>query len=434
MIYPRDALSPVIPFLERKEFISISGPRQSGKTTLLKMIGAHLHGELKIDRRLITLITFEDRRLLAQFERDPVAFVQSYAPSGIDGILYLMIDEFQYARDGGQKLKLIFDTCENIKILITGSSSLDLKAQVGRFMVGRIVSFTLCPFNFGEYLSTKSERLETAYRGKSGQLWQWLEGRGAFPGERGLDIFHQELQPLYEDYCIWGGYPAVVLAGSPLERRKIFSEILNSFILKDIKTLLELATDRSLLRLSQYLAAQAGNIVVYRSLSEASNLDFRNVKKHLEILKETFVCREVRPFFTSRQRELSKNPKIYFLDNGFRNSLMEAMQGLEMRPDAGAIIENTVFIRLNQLHNGLGKINFWRTKAGAEVDFVLHLEGQLLPVEVKYSLFKSETIPRGLVSFIGSFRPRRAVVLTRSFWGIRKIDETETTFIPAYYL
>ncbi len=97
---------------------------------------------------------------------------------------------------------------------------------------------------------------------------------------------------------------------------------------------------------------QAGNIVVYQNLGQASRLDYRQTRNHLNILAETFICTEVKPFFRNRQKELSKNPKIFFYDKGFRNSLMENMNSLDKRPDSGSIIENTVFIRLNKKKEG----------------------------------------------------------------------------------
>ncbi|MEO0205341.1 MAG: DUF4143 domain-containing protein, partial [candidate division WOR-3 bacterium] len=186
--------------------------------------------------------------------------------------------------------------------------------------------------------------------------------------------------------------------------------------------------------LSQYLATQIGNILVYQNLSQTTGLDYRNLKRHLNILKETFVCQETKPFFRNRQKELTKNPKIYFIDMGFRNSLVENFNGLDKRNDAGVMIENTIFIRLNEIFQGIEKINFWRTKVGAEVDFVVHRQGSILPIEVKYSNFETEKVSRGLISFINSFKPETAVVLTKNFWGQKKVNKTVIYFVPIYYL
>jgi len=434
MVYNRDLMARIRPFLKRKEFISIVGPRQSGKTTFLEILRENLQNELKVKKNLISLITFEDRRLLNQFETDPMAFIYSYLPQERISTFYLMIDEFQYAEDGGQKLKLVYDTVKNIKVIITGSSSLEIKAKVSKFMVGRILNFYLFPFNFGEYLSTKDSRLELLYRKNNKNALSWLfEGKMSRIKE-GTDLFHEELIPHFEDFCLWGGYPAVVLSQTRTERMKILADIYNNYILKDIKTLLELATENNLYLLSQFLATQTGNIVNYQNLGQASRLNFRQLKKHLRILMETFVCQEVRPFFRNPKKELSKNPKIYFFDLGFRNNLMENWNSLNKRPDAGAIIENNVFLRLNDLCEGQGKVHFWRTKAGAEVDFIFQAGTRAVPIEVKYSSFSKAGVSRSQASFIESFKPEYGAVLTKNYWGRMKKNNSTIFFIPVYYL
>jgi len=434
MLIPRHLIQEIAPYIKRDEFLSIIGPRQSGKTVFLEILKQYILEELKVEERAVCVITFEDRKLLMEFETDPVSFIKSYIPDGHQGKTYLMIDEFQYAQDGGQKLKLIYDTIKGIKIIITGSSSLDIKAGVGKYMVGRILNFHLYPFNFGEYLTANNQRLEKAYTAHNGEIIDYLLNGRKMSLKKGQDLMHSEFVEEYEKYSIWGGYPASVLTGQEEERRKVLSAIYSNYILKDIKTLLELTTEKNLFLLSQYLAVQIGNIVVYQNLGQVSGLEYRKLKKHISILEETFICHEVKPFFKNRQKELSKNPKIYFLDMGFRNSLMENMNGLEKRSDAGAIIENTCFIRLNELCESANRINFWRTKAGAEVDFILNVADGIIPIEVKYSSLSGEKLSRGFLSFVDTFKPPRAVVMTKDFWGRAKRAKTEILFLPVYYL
>jgi hypothetical protein len=434
MIYPRDLLNKIEPFLLRKEFISIVGPRQSGKTTFLEIIKTYLSEKFRVKKELISSLTFEDRRLLAQFEADPVSFINSYRPGENASKFFLLIDEFQYAREGGQRLKFIYDTVKNIKIIVTGSSSLEIKARVAKYMVGRILSFYLYPFNFGEYLQTRDGRLQKLYKQNNEKIIAWLFQGKPLRIKSREDIFLEEMIRHYEDFCIWGGYPEVTLSRNHPERVKILGDIYNNYILKDIKTLLELATENNLYLLSQVLATQVGNIINYQNLGQASHLNYRQLKKHLHILKETFICQEIKPFFKNRQKELSKNPKIYFHDLGFRNNLLENMNRLRNHPDAGAIIENAVYIRLNELCEGQQKLNFWRTKTGAEVDFVLQIKGQPMPLEVKYSTYSKEQLSRSLASFIESFKPEFAGVLTKNYWGSMEKNKTRILFIPVYYL
>ncbi|MBI4431460.1 MAG: ATP-binding protein [Candidatus Omnitrophica bacterium] len=436
-IIHRDLLEKIESYIQRKEFIAIVGPRQAGKTTFIDILGAHISKIASVHKRAIQKVTFEDRRLLQQFEKDPVLFTRSLFDPSIPagGKKYLFIDEFQYARQGGQKLKLLYDTESSIKIFVTGSSSLDLRAQVGKFMVGRIFTFHLYPFSFHEYLRAKDSRLAGLYEEKNNQLLRWLRGTKAKESpHRGQDAFAGEINGHYEDYCTWGGYPEVVLTTAVDERRKVIASILNNYILKDIKGLLELATDRNLLLLAQYLATHIGRLVTYQNLGQACGLNYRSLKKHMQVLCETYVAREIRPFFRNRQKELSKNPKIYFLDMGFRNGLMENMSGFENRPDLGAIVENAVWIKLIDILEDAGKINFWRTKAGAEVDFVIEREGKITPVEVKFSSFPEARVPRSFVNFVDAFRPERGLILTKDFWGITRKNGCRILFAPACYL
>lgn len=434
-IIERELMFKIKPFLERKEFISIIGPRQAGKTTFLDLVKDYLIKNLNITKEYIFYITFEDRKLLNQFESDAKIFINSYlslVPK--DETLFLMIDEFQYAKDGGQKLKLIYDTMPNVKIFITGSSSLDIKANVGKFMVGRILNFNLYLFNFREYLSAKDERLEKIYIETNEKIKKMIFEEQIFEPKNGEDIFYGEFKNLFEDFAVWGGYPQIVLTQNEIERKKILSEIYNNYVLKDIKTLLELATERNLFLLSEHLAAQTGNILVYQNLSKVSGLDYRNLKKHLNILYETFVCKELRPFYQNKIKELSKSPKIFFMDNGFRNNLVENTGELNKRQDSGALVENVVFTRLNELMDGEEKLNFWRTKSGAEVDFILRAKEEIIPIEVKFSDFSAPQVSKSFMSFIYDYSPKRGFILTKNYFGFLKKGNCDIIFIPVYYL
>ena len=230
MSIERDVVERVKLYLKRKEFIAITGPRQCGKTTLLEILKEYLLTAAKVQKENIHLVTFEDRRLLSQFEDDPVAFVQSFIGGENRKTKYLTIDEFQYAEEGGQKLKLIYDTVKNVKIIITGSSSLEIKAQVGKYMVGRILSFNLCPFNFHEYLRSKDSRLEQIYSAGAEITGKWLAGK-KIDVKNKEDSFSNELLRHYEQYCGWGGYPAGALAKNNEEKTKNLRELYNKYVL-----------------------------------------------------------------------------------------------------------------------------------------------------------------------------------------------------------
>ena len=288
-----------------------------------------------------------------------------------------------------------------------------------------MLKFLLYAFSFREFLSAKDDK-----------LFKMLDKR--FPNILASNIkeknfFGQEinarLKKYFEEYLVFGGYPAVVLAKTQQEKIKILQGILENYLLREIKALLNLKTQRELLKIAEFLAAQIGNLLNYRELSNASGLKYQEVLKHLDILENTFIINLLKPFYKNPRTELVKTPKIYFLDSGLRNYLLADFKKLEQRNDIGALVENFVFSRLQK--EKLAKINFWRTKSKAEIDFVLQKQGEIIPIEVKYSLAPS--IGKSFYSFVEKFSPKRGYILTNEFVGIQKIKNTKIYFLPAYY-
>lgn len=404
------------PFLKRKEALSIIGPRQVGKTTFIK----YLEAKLKEKKKKVRFFTFERRVDLELFEENIDDFKNL-----ISQYEYVIIDEFQYAKNGGQKLKYLYDTTE-IKFIISGSSSLDLTFQTGKYMVGRILEFRLNPFSFREYLSYKNQELYNLLEGKikSANILDFNIKDGF--GQQINDSLNKEL----EDYIIYGAYPAVVLSKTKIEKEKVLKGILEKYLLKDIKGLLNLATEDEIVKLSKFLALQIGNIIKYKELSNSSGLSYKEVLKHLNILENTFIIKLIRPFFTNRRLELTKNPKNYFIDLGMRNSLLSDFRNLDSRNDLGGLMENYAF-NLLQNFNLTQDIKYWRTKSKAEVDFIIEREQNLYPIEVKYSSRK--IVGKSFYSFVNKFKPKEGIILTRNYLGAEMIRGSKVKFIPLTY-
>jgi len=151
----------------------------------------------------------------------------------------------------------------------------------------------------------------------------------------------------------------------------------------------------------------------------------------ISILSETYIIRLLRPFYRNPITELRKTPKVYFYDLGMRNYTINNFNNLEDRNDTGALVEN--FVLLSLLNFDEIKINYWRTIAKAEVDFVIETADGIVPLEVKYKNFKEPKITRSLRSFIKEYKPKKAIVATKDFWGEKKIDSTIVKFIPVVY-
>ncbi|NCO31793.1 ATP-binding protein [bacterium] len=391
------------PFINRREVISLVGSRQSGKTTFLN----HLQKELLKEDKKTVYITFENIQSRQLFE-NPEEFKSYYQDYDV-----LIIDEFHYAKEGGQKLKYLYDITDK-KYIISGSSSLELTFKTGRYMVGRIATFKLLPFSFEEFLSASDKPLSNLFK-----------------LEKPLSkVIESSFLKNLETYLIYGGYPAVVLAKSNIEKEKILEGIVDNYLLRDIKDLLSLITEEELIKLIKLLAGQIGNLINYNELSTLSGLKYKQLLNHLEILKKTYIIDLIRPYSTNRRTELVKNPKVYFSDLGFRNYILGDFRSFDKRQDFGSMIKDYIYTKLTNNQTIISRVNFWRTKSGAEVDFIIEKEGKVVPIEVKYS--STPVVGKSLYSFINKYKPNITYIVTKDVEKSIRIDKTEVFFIPAY--
>lgn len=436
----RKLQSEIEKWINRPEILAIRGPRQSGKTTLLEHLKLFLTNENKIVPENIIYLSFEDKSKLANFSKDPAAYIESFLKRDSKVInndlkrekYYFLLDEFQYVKDGGSKLKLLYDNYKNIKFLITGSSSLELTSKTIKYLVGRVFLFDLYQFDFEEYLNTREYNILNYYREKSKLIHDFLyAGREVEDKNYGV-IFESELEKYFEEFCIYGGYPEVAISDNAEEKRTILENIFNTYIGKDIVDLLRLKDDLAVKNIILLCANQIGNVLEYSSLMSDSGTYFKKLKNYLAILEETYIICRLKPFFTNITSEVKKNPKVFFIDNGLRNSVVNNFNPLNARADSGSLVENTVFSML--LKNKFSNMRYWRTISKAEVDFVFQFEGQIYPVEVKYSKMKSPLFGRSFINFVKKYKPKRGLILTKNFWALEKIENTQVLFAPVWFL
>ena len=417
-------------WLDRKEILAIKGPRQSGKTTMLNILRDYLVNSRNVKKEDIIYVTFEDRDVLDAFSRNPKEFIYRYTAGNKDKKFYFLIDEFHYLKDGGQKLKLLYDLYENIKFIITGSSSLELVSSTAKHLVGRVFLFNLFQFSFGEFLEARDKSLHNTYIQNSGLLSDFIEKGESFDIKK--DIFEKDFIRHFEEYLLYGGYPEVIKTDDIEAKRVILKNIYDTYITKDVLELLrikEIDTFRTMISL---MASMMGGIVNYNRLAMDGKSYFRQTKEYIATLEETFVIRILRPYFSNMATELKKNPKIYFVDTGLRNYIINNFNELRLRSDAGKLVESAVLFGLSKREETI--VRYWRTTAKAEVDFILDNKKSIVPIEVKYSTLKSPELSRGFRSFLKEYRPAQAVVLTKGFWGTIKIEGTTVGFIPAWYI
>ena len=371
MYVKRNLEQTLLRHLASPEIVAVVGPRQAGKTTLIKNI---LNGLKKS-----VSVSFDDQNILTLFEKAPDDFITAY----VKGNDFLFIDEFQYARSGGRILKYIFDT-QKIKIIISGSSAIDLTVKALKYLVGRVLIFNLYPFDFQEFLTAKDAAYLKIYHRYKTMANLRRPARLSIP-----ESIHKKLLHYYEEYLLFGGYPRVVLEENPLSKKELLRNIYNTYFLREIRDILGLIDDYKLQSLIKALALQIGGLIEYGELSRLTGYSYSSLKKYLNFLEKTYICRLIKPFYKNKRTEIVKNPKVYFFDTGLRNSIVDDSRPLDERTDTGALLENGLAMQF--IKNDF-EFHFWRDKKKNELDFVVSLEGgRKIAIESKSYLKTTES-------------------------------------------
>ncbi len=415
-IYPRMLRKVISKYLPRKEIIGVRGARQVGKTTLLKEIISSISG----DQASLSMDLAENRRAL---EESPLDFVQRRKQEG--RTLTLFLDEIQKVKEAGEKLKIIYDHFSEVKILISGSSSLELKTNVLPALVGRLLLLELYTFDFGEYLQVKDPGLGKLYERKHRSLLALLSGNS--PLEK--PSFQEEFVKLWKEYVIFGGYPEIVKSTEEEEKKMLLKNIYNLYLEKDIAGFFKVEESSSFEDFLKALSFIIGNLLNVSSLTTKINLPFRKAEEFLTILQHTYIIRLIKPFHRNVLTELKKSPKVYFLDLGLRNAILNNFIAFDNRTDTGQLLENHICRQLIS-HFEEYEIRFWRTTGKAEVDFILTKGEEIIPVEVKLS---GRIIGKSLHSFLDIYKPKKAIIVTLDLFAQEQINQTTIFYVPVFY-
>lgn len=353
----RNILNKLQQELTQPEILILLGPRQVGKTTLLRMLEAYA-GQKGYKTAFFDL---EQPRVLAEFNRSDKEIAQMISESGS----VIFIDEFQYVRNIFKMFKAIFDSEKKIKIVCSGSSSLEIHRHLKESLAGRKFLYRVFPL---EYTEIKNE----------------------YPAFR------------FEDYLRFGGMPGLMHTDSAERKQQILNELLGSYILKDIKSLVKEENIRAFDHLLYLLAEKQGSMISVHSLGGEVGLSSKALSRYLDILEETYVNYRIYSYSQNLGNELKKSCKTYLYDLGVRNILLKDFSLVDARPDKGIILETFVFLKLRAMLSPNMEIKFWRTKDGEEVDFVLLKNRKPIPIEVKSKIIFPD-IPSGLKRFFNRY-------------------------------
>ena len=345
--------------LAEPQVLVLVGPRQVGKTTLMR--------RLESDARAAGHRT----RYLDLEQPSDLTFLQGQAAEVIESLTanvdLVFVDEFYYLKDAGRLFKAIYDRSERtgkrVKIVASGSSSVEVHAHLRESLAGRRITYRVFPLSWMEYRDWDSPN-----------------------------------RPSFEDYLRYGGLPGLSNVGNEERKQQLLQEYLSTYLFKDVKGLVKEENIRAFNHLLHLLAQNQGQLVEASSLARELGVSAPTVSNYLTVLDQTYVNFLLPSYHSNLANELKKSRKTYLYDLGIRNSILKDFRPTGEREDRGAIHESHVFLTLLPLLSPNMELRFWRTKKKEEVDFILVKDRQPFPIEVKSRLSRPVP-PAGLLAF-----------------------------------
>jgi len=359
----RDIIDEIVKYVDTDNIIVLHGARQVGKTYILY----YFEDLLKSKNKLTFFFDLEDSRLVDVLDAGVDSFLTYLKNEGIDldkikndnGRLYVFIDEVQYLNNPSPLLKLLVDHHKYIQLIVSGSSSFNIKSKFSDSLVGRTVDFEIYNLSFREFIRFKRLRYK-------------LENISS-------GVHFDKTIELYHEYVFFGGYPKIVLENSVEKKEKYLQQIIDTYIKKDIRDLAHVKDTRKFNNLLKVLASQSGQLVNIAQLANTCSIAKQTIERYLFILENTYVLKLVTPFSSSSKIEVVKAPKIFFYDTGLLGMLW---LGTLQKNLIGNIFETSIFAELVKKY-GTQNIHYWRNRNQNEIDFILRLKNEIMPIEVK---------------------------------------------------
>lgn len=328
--------------LFKKKAIIIVGPRQVGKTTLLRMLADNS------DRRVLNWNC--DEPDVRQKLTEPTSTQLGAETANAD---IIFIDEAQRVHNIGITLKLLTDNFPDKQIVVTGSSALELSNSINEPLTGRKYEYVMFPISMEELIDNHGAQVE---------------------------------RRLLERRMIYGSYPEVITNEG--EEKEILTNIVGSYLYKDIFSFQDVRKPEIIEQLLQALALQIGSEVSFNELGKLVGLNSLTVQRYIDLMEKSYIIFHLRSYSRNVRSELKKSRKIYFYDNGVRNAILGDFKPLNLRQDSGALWENYIIserLKHNAYKNFYGKSYFWRTVQQQEIDYIEDVDGTLHAYEFKWN-------------------------------------------------
>ncbi len=352
-MFKREIIDEIKSFLFTDDIILLYGARQVGKTSIMQ----YLQSQEKRRTFFYDLENTENLDLFNQSQERFIDFLKNNENRTEDEKIVVFIDEVQYMENPTSFLKYLHDHYRKIKFIVSGSSTLDIRGKMKDSMAGRLLIFNVYPLNFYEYL---------IFKGKD-NLANQIRKNISFT------MIQNELKNYYQDFCLFWGYPKIVLTNDQKTKKQYLQQIIKTYIEKDIQDIGKIREVEKFNQLLKILASQSWNLLNISELSSDSvGVSRETINNRLLLLENTFVINKISTFSQNIRSELIKMPKLFFADTGIRNMLLNQFE------IDGACLENAIFSDLFHSHR-FENIKFYRTQDKKEIDFII----DEIPYEVK---------------------------------------------------
>ena len=381
------------------------GSRQVGKTHLMK---AYPYKGSKY------FINGQDPEMAALFQK--LSTIEMYLKININESLngLLLLDEFQFIEGISTMLKLLTDKYPDLKIICSGSSSLDILQQVEESLAGRVRIIEVFSLSFEEYLELSDAKLLDLYK--------------ACTDKTEHSALTAPLLEKMNEYLIYGGYPRMALQHDFDEKAAVLDDIYKTYLMKDIRNYIKNEHVVGFNKMLRILAIQIGNLLNINELSKNSGLPYKKCEEYIYLLEQMYIIKTIEPYYTNKRKVITKMKKIYFADIGLRNIILSDLSSIEYRLDNGALFENYILLELLKNKKTVTNISYYRTSDGMEVDFVVNDTIQKTALECKYKKLTNPVGTRALTAFSEQENIQRRVLANQTLNTTNK----EIRFIQGY--
>lgn len=347
--------------------IMVIGPRQVGKTTLIRN---------ELANQDVAFFDGDDTTVRNLLDSPNTEKIRSL----IGNKKVVFIDEAQRINGIGLTLKIITDQFKDVQLWISGSSSFTLARELNEPLTGRKWQYEMYPISWEEFQNHV----------------------GFLKAEQSLTT-----------RLIYGFYPDVI--NNPGEEKEILKNLVDSYLYRDILSYAEIRKPEVLEKLVQALALQIGNEVNYNELSQIVGVDKNTIQRYISILEKGYVIFKLPSFSSNIRNEIKKNKKIYFYDNGIRNMIIGNFNDINIRQDKGGLWENFLIserIKQNEYKITLAKSYFWRTTQQQEVDYVEEINQEIFGYEFKWNPNKKVRLPK---TFVEKYNAQEKLINIENF-------------------